>query len=312
METNNIKLRMRNWLRTQFERLDRRNLLNSISDNSYLKTKYWLIMGYKLNLDKPTSFNEKLQWLKIYDRNPNYTQMVDKYEVRNYIAETIGCEYLFSLLGVYDTFDEIDFDVLPNQFVLKPNHTSGNIYICKDKSKIDFIKLKKEIDMWLKREYFWIHREWPYKNIKPRIICEELLKTKDGRLPDDYKIHCFSGEPDNVMVSIERDSEKPKFFFFDNEWNLLRYNIAGINALQDFTLPKPKKINEMFEIARTLSTGLPFVRVDLYYENAKIYFGELTFFPQSGYDQNLLKTTDILFGDKIRLKEIKGLSQKKH
>jgi len=227
--------------------------------------------------------------------------MVDKYEVRKYIKEIIGEEYLIPLLGVYDSFEEIDFDNLPDEFVLKPNHTSGDIFICKNKSKIDYKKLRKEVNRWLKREYYWLHREWPYKNVKPRIICEELIKTENGGFPYDYKFHCFNGEPDNVMVCIERESGNPKFYFFDNEWNLLRYNLAGINAPQGFTLPKPKKMDEMFMLAKKLSSGFPFIRVDFFCENEKIYFGELTFFPASGFDVNLLKETDILFGEKLEL-----------
>jgi len=272
-----------------------------LPDDLYLKIKYRLTMGRKLDLNNPETFNQKLQWLKLYDRKPEYTQMVDKYEVRKYIKEIIGEEYLIPLLGVYDSFEEIDFDNLPDEFVLKPNHTSGDIFICKNKSKIDYKKLKKEVNRWLKREYYWLHREWPYKNVKPRIICEELIKTENGGFPYDYKFHCFNGEPDNVMVCIERESGNPKFYFFDNEWNLLRYNLAGINAPQGFTLPKPKKMDEMFMLAKKLSSGFPFIRVDFFCENEKIYFGELTFFPASGFDVNLLKETDILFGEKLEL-----------
>ena len=272
-----------------------------LPDDLYLKIKYRLTMGRKLDLNNPETFNQKLQWLKLYDRKPEYTQMVDKYEVRKYIKEIIGEEYLIPLLGVYDSFEEIDFDNLPDEFVLKPNHTSGNVFICKDKSKIDYKKLKKEVNRWLKREYYWLHREWPYRNVKPRIICEELIKTENGGFPYDYKFHCFNGEPDNVMVCIERESGNPKFYFFDNEWNLLRYNLAGINAPQGFTLPKPKKMDEMFMLAKKLSSGFPFIRVDFFCENEKIYFGELTFFPDSGFDVNLLKETDILFGEKLEL-----------
>ena len=272
-----------------------------LPDDLYLKIKYRLTMGRKLDLNNPETFNQKLQWLKLYDRKPEYTQMVDKYEVRKYIKEIIGEEYLIPLLGVYDSFEEIDFDNLPDEFVLKPNHTSGNVFICKDKSKIDYKKLKKEVNRWLKREYYWLHREWPYKNVKPRIICEELIKTENGGFPYDYKFHCFNGEPDNVMECIERESGNPKFYFFDNEWNLLRYNLAGINAPQGFTLPKPKKMDEMFMLAKKLSSGFPFIRVDFFCENEKIYFGELTFFPASGFDVNLLKETDILFGEKLEL-----------
>jgi hypothetical protein len=161
-----------------------------IPDKMYLKIKYRLRIGKKLDLENPKTYNEKLQWLKLYDRKPEYTMMVDKYEVRKYIAKTIGEEYLIPLLGVYERYEEINFDDLPNQFVLKPNHTSGDIFICKDKSIIDHVKLKKEINKWLKRRYYWVHREWPYKNIKPRVICEKYLQDNIT----DYKFMCFNGE----------------------------------------------------------------------------------------------------------------------
>lgn len=273
-----------------------------IPDTIFLKIKYRIKVGKVLNLSNPKTFNEKLQWLKLYDRKPEYTDLVDKYKVRDYIAKTIGSEYLVPLLGVYNSFEEINFDKLPNQFVLKPNHTSGDIFICRDKSKIIYNELNKKVNKWLKRDYYLLSREWCYKNIKPRIICEKLLKTEVGRIPIDYKFHCFKGVADNVMLCTERETGKPKFYFFDKKWYLLRYNIAGVAAPENFTLPKPKKIDEMFKIAEILSKDKPFVRVDLFYEFEKIYFSELTLYPQSGFDKNLLDSTDILFGSKIRIK----------
>ena len=152
-----------------------KNYLSFIPDETFLKMKYKLMMGTKLDLENPKTFNEKLQWLKLHDRNPEYTKMVDKYEAKEYVANIIGKEYIIPTLGVWDKFDDIDFDALPNEFVLKPTHTSGNVFICKDKSKIDYKKLKKQVNKWLKRDYYRIHREWPYKNVKPRIIAEKYM-----------------------------------------------------------------------------------------------------------------------------------------
>src|SRR5690554_2515997 len=190
-------------------------LFKFIPDKFYLKIKYRLKMGKKLDLNNPKTFNEKLQWLKLYDRKPEYTQMVDKYEVRKYIKDVIGEEYLIPLLGIYDSFEDIDFDKLPNEFVLKPNHTSGNVFICKDKSKIDYKKLKKGVSRWLKREYYWVHREWTYKNIKPRVICEKYLQENIT----DYKFMCFNGEPKLIQIHRNRGSKNKTLDFYDINWN---------------------------------------------------------------------------------------------
>lgn len=285
-------------------KLGAKNLFNWIPDRPYLKLAFWGEMGKGINMDNPKTFNEKLQCLKIYDRKAEYTRYVDKYEVRSYIKETVGEEHLIPLLGVYNSVDEIDFNKLPNQFVLKCSHGSQCNIICTNKDKLDLKDAKRKLTRWMKKSWFWFGREWPYKNVKPRIICEKYMIDESGTGLVDYKFMCFNGEPDNVMVCIDRSSGNPKFYFFDEEWNLLRYNIAGINAPENFTVKKPDKVKEMFEMARILSRGLPFVRVDLYNVHGKIYFGELTFYPQSGFDPNLLKETDLLFGNKIDLKEI--------
>ena len=276
------------------------------SDERYLKIKYYLKMGKKLNLDNPQTFNEKLQWLKLYNRKDEYTMMADKYAVRQYIAEKLGEEYLIPLLGVWDNAEDIDFDALPEQFVLKCTHNSGKgMCICKDKSKLDIDKVRKELNEGLKEEYFYSGREWCYKNIKPRIIAEKYMA--DDKLSEglsDYKFMCFNGMAESVMVCLERHTGDTKFYFFNEEWELLRYNIRGINAPEDFMLQKPEKIDEMFELARLLSTNLPFVRVDLYCSYGKVYFGELTFFPDSGFDANILRSTDENFGECLNLEGV--------
>ena len=190
-----------------------KNYLSFIPDKTFLKMKYKLMMGTKLDLENPKTFNEKLQWLKLHDRNPEYTKMVDKYEAKEYVANIIGKEYIIPTLGVWDKFDDIDFDALPNEFVLKPTHTSGNVFICKDKSKIDYKKLKKQVNKWLKRDYYRIHREWPYKNVKPRIIAEEYMENKDHTSIKDYKFYCFNGQADYVMICTGRETGHPRFYF---------------------------------------------------------------------------------------------------
>lgn len=287
---------------------------DGISDERYLKFLYWLRMDKKIDLENPRTFNEKLQWLKLHNRRPEYTMMVDKYAVREYIAEKIGEEYLIPLLGIWDNADDIDFDKLPNQFVLKCNHNSGlGMCICKDKSKLDIDKTRKELKKGLKQDYYLSGREWPYKAVPRKIIAERYMTDSTGAFVD-YKFMCFNGHVPCVMVCIDRHINDTKFYFFDKDWKLLRLNKRGIDAPVGFTLPKPSCIDRMFNIAEILSEGIPFSRIDLYECDGKIYFGEITFFPQSGFDSNLLKQTDEYFGGLLDLEVMKnennGISDK--
>lgn len=260
-----------------------KNYLSFIPDKTFLKMKYKLMMGTKLDLENPKTFNEKLQWLKLHDRNPEYTKMVDKYEAKEYVANIIGKEYIIPTLGVWDKFDDIDFDALPNEFVLKPTHTSGNVFICKDKSKIDYKKLKKQVNKWLKRDYYRIHREWPYKNVKPRIIAEKYMENKDHTNIKDYKFYCFNGQADYVMICTGRETGHPKFYFYNKEWNFMRNMSNDGIKLEGKLEEKPIGIEKMFEIAEKLSQGIKFVRMDLYNVNEKIYFRRIYVFPSSGF-----------------------------
>lgn len=275
-------------------------LVPLIPDKLYLKMLFRYRMGYKLNLDNPQTFSEKLQWLKLYNRKPEYTRMVDKYEAKKYVADIIGEEYIIPTLGVWDKFEDIDFDKLPNQFVLKTTHGGGNtgVVICRDKSTFNKAGAKAKLNKSLKSCIYRSFKEWPYKNIRRRIIAEELIGN--GRI-DDYKFSCFNGDATDVMICIDRASGDTKFYFFDPQWELLRYNKRGLAAPNGFTLPSPQNFELMFEIAGKLSEGIPYLRVDLYNVEGKIYFGELTFFPQSGFDPNLLKETEDLHGAKIKL-----------
>ena len=274
-------------------------------DRLYLKIKYRLGMKKKLNLENPQTFNEKLQWLKLYDRNPEYTKMVDKYEVRKYIAEKIGEEYLIPLLGVWDNPDDIDFDKLPNQFVLKCTHNSGlGMCICKDKSKLDITKVKKELKKGLKQKYHLHGREWPYKNVKPRIIAEKFMVDESGIELKDYKIFCFNGTPEYVEVDFNRFVEH-RLNPYDFNWEPLNFCDSSKN---DYSadIKKPEKLNEMRKIAEILSAGFPYLRVDFYSIYSQIYIGELTLFPGSGYIQFEPASTDLKYGNLLRLEGIKG------
>ena len=275
-----------------------------MSDEEFIKRKFSIIMKKELNLNNPITFNEKLQWLKLHDRKLEYSMMVDKVAVKNYIAEKLGEEYLIPTLGVWEKATDIDFDTLPDKFVIKCNHNSGlGMAICKNKSNFNVRKAKKMLKRGLKQNYYFTGREWPYKNVIPKVIAEKYIEDQSGGLID-YKFFCFDGYVDCVMVCLDRHLGDTKFYFFDDEWNLKRINVRGKEAPENFSIRKPKCMDRMFEIARKLSQGLPFVRVDLYESDNKIYFGEMTFFPDSGMDPNLLYETDVYFGSLIDFSKV--------
>lgn len=279
------------------------NILRILSDKAYLKLSYRLNMGKKLNLKEPKTFNEKLQWLKLYNRKPEYTMMVDKFEVRKYIAEKLGEEYLIPCLGVWDKAEDIDFDKLPEQFVLKCNHNSGTgMCICKDKSKLDIEKVRKELNKGLKENYFYHGREWPYKNVKPRIIAEKYMVDESGTELKDYKFMCFGGKCENIFVCSERYENELKVTFFDTEWNRMKFE-RHYKASQKI-INKPKKLDKMIVLAEELSKNIPFVRIDFYDINGKIYFGEITFYPGTGMEEFNPEEWDYKLGELINLNEV--------
>lgn len=286
-----------------FSYLSALGILNFLSDEIYLKIMYKIFMGKSLDLVHPKTFNEKLQWLKIYNRNSIYTQMVDKFAVKNYVSDLIGEKYIIPTLGVWNNFDDIDFNSLPDKFVLKCTHDSGGVVICKNKKEFNLLEAKNKIERSLKRNFYWYGREWPYKNVIPRIIAEKYI-SDGGNLDSeltDYKFFCFNGKVDNVMVCLDRDSGFTKFYFFTPDWELLRINKRGKAAPANFTLPRPDCLDEMVNVAKTLSEGLPFARIDLYQSNKKVYFGEITFFPDSGLDSNVLPETDLKWGHLLKI-----------
>ena len=249
------------------------------------------------------TFNEKIQWLKLFDRKEFYPTIVDKYAVREYISKKLGEEYLIPLLGAWDSVDEIDFDSLPDQFVLKCSHGSKCNVVCTDKKNLDIKKTKKDLSEWMKINYYYHSREWPYKSVKPRIIAEKyMLSTGEDELID-YKFYCNNGRPDYVMVCIGRARDDLRFLFFDRQWNFYRFNFGDEKYPDDFTYPMPSCIPKMFEIAEKLSEGFPFLRVDLYESGGQIYFGELTLYPSGGFDRDIYPETDKYFGSLIDLKK---------
>lgn len=273
-----------------------------LPDDKYLKLLFWARMNKKLDLEMPKTLNEKIQWLKLHDRKDIYTEIVDKYVVRNYIKNIIGDEFLIPIVGgPWSTFEEIDFDALPNQFVLKCTHDSGGVVICKDKQTFDLERAKKRINKSLKSNYYKKYREWPYKNVEPRIIAERYLIDNSGIELKDYKILCFNGIPDNIMVCTGRNTGKVKYYLFDRDWNFLRYNNGDDKLPADFTLDKPQYVDEMFTIATKLANPFSLARIDLYEAEGKVWFGEITFYPDSGFDLDITDETDRMFGEKLKL-----------
>lgn len=274
---------------------------NSLPDEEYLKRLFRVSMGKELNLEHPVTFNEKLQWLKLHDRRPEYTMMVDKYLVRNYIREQLGEEYLIPLLGVWDSPEEIDFAALPDQFVLKCNHNSGlGMCICKDKSKLDIEKVKKELHRGLAQDYYLTGREWPYKNVKRRIIAEQYMIDRSTSELRDYKFMCFNGKVQCSFVCSDRFLPGGLHVtFFDRDWNVMpfeRHYPARKAGIQ-----RPINYDKMIEFSERLSQNISFVRVDFYEVENKIYFGELTFYPGSGLEEFTPEEWDEILGSWLTL-----------
>ena len=262
--------------------LGKYGFLNSMDDREYLEKLFYISFHKKLNLDNPKTYSEKLQWIKLYDHNSDYTIMADKYLAKEFVESKIGNGYIIPTLGVWDNVEDIDFEKLPNQFVLKCTHDSHGLIICKDKRKLDIQKCRHELKKALKTNYYYKFREWPYKDIKPRIIAEKYMEdstTKDLR---DYKFFCFAGEVKLLFVATDRQDahEETKFDFFDLDFNHLDIVNGHPNAAS--TIEKPKSFEQMIELAKVLSAGIPHVRVDFYDVDGKPYFGEMTFFHWSG------------------------------
>lgn len=273
------------------------------SDELYLRVLYRLYHGKRLDLEHPKTFTEKLQWLKLHNTSELCTQLVDKYGVREFIKDTIGDDYLIPLLGVWKHFDEIDFDMLPNKFVLKTNHGSGGVIICKDKAKLNKESAKMVLENSLKENYFWKGREYPYKNVPPRIIAEKYMEDNDGNPPVDYKLFCFDGEPQVLFFASERFNEKglpPKFDYYDMDLKHLPVRSKGHENAKD-TLKMFPQFEDMKQLSRVLSKGFAHVRVDFYLIDNKIFFGEMTFHHDGGLVPFVPDEWDKRFGDMIKL-----------
>lgn len=278
-----------------------KRIFRILPDRVYLNIKFFMNFGKLINFSNPQTYNEKLQWLKLYNRDPFYNIIVDKYRVKDYVAKVIGEEHIIKLLGVWNFFDEIDFDNLPNQFVLKCNHDCGGLVICKDKSEFDKKTAKIILERHLKSNYYWEHREWPYKDVKPLIFAEEYMVDESGYELKDYKWFCFNGEPKVLFIAQDRDNpnEETKFDFYDMEFNHLPIKNGHPNA--NAIIQKPVGFEKMKELATKLSKDIPHVRVDFYNINGHIYFGEMTLFHWSGFVKFDPVEWDYTFGSWIKL-----------
>lgn len=275
-----------------------------VPDDVFIRMVYLWNMGKLPDLRHPRTFNEKLQWLKLNDRNPLYTRLVDKYEVRRWVEERIGGEYLIPLAGgPWESFDEVRLDVLPEQFVLKCTHDSGGLVICRNKQNLDVAAARTRIAAAMRDNYYYQSREWPYRDVRPRIIAEEYLEeAKSGELRD-YKFLCFHGEPRLLYVASDRHKagEKTKFDFFDMGFHHIDLRNGHPNAQ---TLPeKPAQFDLMRSLAEKLSADFAHVRVDLYEVNGRVYFGEMTFYHMGGVIPFDPPEWDERLGSWIRLEE---------
>lgn len=272
------------------------------SDKLFLKLKFRLVMGQQLDLKNPKTFNEKLQWLKLYNRKPEYTIMVDKFAVKEYVAKIIGEEYIIPTLGVWNSVDEIDWDALPNQFVLKTTHGGGGggVVICKNKKTFDKDNAKKKLQNSLNCDIYLNFREWPYKSVIKRVIAEQYMTDESTVELKDYKFFCFNGKVRCFKVDFDRYINH-KANYYDRNAKLLPFGETC--CMPDFTrqFEKPRNFDKMVDIAETLSEGIPFVRIDLYNAEGNIYFGEITFFPAAGMGKFEPKEWDETLGELIRL-----------
>lgn len=272
-------------------------------DRLYLQLRFRLEMGYRLDLDDPKTFSEKLQWLKLYNRKPEYTQMVDKVGAKEYVASIIGEEYIIPTIGVWDKFDDIDFDKLPNQFVLKTTHGGGStgVVICKNKSTFDIVAAKQKLNRSLKSDIYTRLREWPYKNVRRRIIAEKFLSDNTHADLPDYKFYCFNGEPMYCQV-IRGRNELETIDFYDMEWNHMPF--VGLNPVAkngNTPVARPLHLDNMIAVCKKLAKDTPFSRIDLYVINNKEYFGEITFYPMSGLGEFRPKEWNVKLGEWIKL-----------
>lgn len=283
----------------------KRRILNLIPDKMYLKIRYRLKRGEKLNLSHPVNYNEKLNWLKLYDRNPEYKSMVDKFSAKEFAASIIGKEHIIPNIGVWDRFEDIDTEALPDKFVLKCTHNSGGVCVCTDKASFDFQKAGKKLSEELKKDYYYFGREWVYKGIKPRILGETYMTDESGSELKDYKVFCFNGVPKMIEVIYGRYTGKSGCNLYTPDWECLDGASVHFPSDKSHVIARPDKLEEMLDYAAKLSKGIPHVRVDFYITGDTVYFGEMTFFHSNGFGGFVPKEFNKMLGDWIELPDRK-------
>ena len=288
----------RNIIKNRELRLKLINLLRFIPDEPYLKMVFWIKTGKKLDLKNPKTFCDKLNWLKLHDIHPEYTQLVDKIAVREHVKKLLGRDICIPMLGVWEHYDDINFDVLPDQFVLKCNHDSGSVKVITDKSAMDHATLREFYEGRLLQNPYVLGREYPYRDVPPRIYAEAFMIPNGDNDINDYKFFCFDGRPEILFVATERSTDC-KFDFFDMEFNHL--NIDNIHPRSDKPVPCPKNFGQMKEVATKLSRGMKFVRIDLYEINGMIYFSEYTIYHAGGFWPMAPAEWEYRLGDLIQI-----------
>lgn len=274
----------------------------------YLKMVFFVKTGYRLDLKSPRTYNQKLQWLKLNDRQPIYTTMVDKVAVKDYVSKIIGNKYIIPTLGVWDRFEDINFDKLPNKFVLKTSHGGGNcgVYICKSKNDINLKELGSLFEKAMKQNIYLYNKEWAYKNVPHRILAEEFLKEEGLEDLHDYKVLCFNGQPKLIEYHAGRNSGNHTQDFYTPEWELTAITQEGYGQLSSQKQPQPDCLDEMIKLSSLLSAEIPHCRVDWYVVQGQLYFGEITFFDAGGFCPFDKFEDDLLLGSWIDLKKVKN------
>lgn len=288
----------RNIIKSRELRLKLIGLLRFIPDEPYLKMVYRIKSGKKLDLKNPKTFCDKLNWLKLHDVHPEYTRLVDKVAVRDYLKEVVGEDLCLPLLGVWEHYDDIDFDALPDRFVLKCNHDSGSVKVILDKSAMDHGTLREFYESRLKQNPYLLGREYPYRDVPPRIYAEQYMVPAGDCDINDYKFFCFDGKPEILFVATERSTDC-KFDFFDMDFNHL--DIDNIHPQSGKTIEKPKTFEQMKQLAAKLSQGMKFVRIDLYEIDGKLWFSEFTIYHAGGFWPMSPVEWEYKLGDLIRL-----------